>query len=316
MHISTYGIPTVLWLPETWSPNSDTEQFFSEDKVDDYVLYNLKYVVAPPDKEPISFWKPLKEDKTWKLYQVMKSEENIKPFNNVTIQQFSNFGYITTGYDVARVTSDKLSFVNVIRLWVQSDYPKLGLYPRLNLQKKVKQYPISNTQSSINYELQTTNYSLPNFSMTDESTYQTPDRKIHSLFHEPPVYSVNPNEIEKGVDVQKYGEIKIKSQSSDTDMIFKATVDVSEKCATCLVILRQTYHPSWVATVDGKRVESFAVFPFYTAVKVSPGTHEIVFTYEPSILKKTLFILFLGGMGILVITTGIIYFAKKREDYD
>ena len=122
--------------------------------------------------------------------------------------------------------------------------------------------------------------------MLDEATYQTPDGKSHSLFQEPPVYSINPTEIEKEVSVEKYGEIKIKSQSSDTDMIFQANVEVSEKCTTCLVILRQTYHPSWVATVDGKRAETILVFPFYTAIKVSPGTHDIVFSYEPSLLKN------------------------------
>jgi hypothetical protein len=41
MHLSTYGLPTTLWLPETWSMNSDTEQYFSEDQSKDYDLYNL-----------------------------------------------------------------------------------------------------------------------------------------------------------------------------------------------------------------------------------------------------------------------------------
>ena len=74
MHISTYGIPTVLWLPETWSPNSDTEQFFNEENPDHYVLYNLRYVLTPPDKEPLSFWKPLKKAKHGNCtkYQVLR----------------------------------------------------------------------------------------------------------------------------------------------------------------------------------------------------------------------------------------------------
>ncbi|MBI5613646.1 hypothetical protein HY947_01870 [Candidatus Gottesmanbacteria bacterium] len=305
MHISTYGIPTVLWLPETWSPSSDTEQFFSEDRMEDYVLYNLRYVVAPFDKEPLPFWKPLKEGKTWKLYTVESgvTGQGSGHTDNASRVTQNDTGYITTGYGVASVASDKFSFVNVIRLWIVSNYPKLGLYPRINLQKKPLESSaipptLKATDGHSSYQLSASH--LPYFTMLDEATYITPDGKTHSLFLEPPVYSVNPTVIEKDVDTQTYGIVKILAQSSDTDMIFKATVEVSDKCTTCLVILRQTYHPSWVATVDGKRVESFSIFPFFTAIKVSPGTHDIVFSYEPSLLKKLLFPLFIGGMFTLL----------------
>ena len=52
MHLSTYGIPVILWLPETWSPNSDTEQYFSENNPAHYSLYNVRYVATPIDLAP------------------------------------------------------------------------------------------------------------------------------------------------------------------------------------------------------------------------------------------------------------------------
>ncbi len=153
MHLSTYGIPTVLWLPETWSPNSDTEQSFSDNRPADYDLYAVRYVVSPPDVAPQPFWKFLKETKIWKLYEV-----NTK-------------GYITSGTRPAIVATDKESFTNVVRLWIQSDFPKQGLYPELTFSKD---YP--------------KNVGLPNFKMIDEATYRVPDGTGHNLFAQPPLY--------------------------------------------------------------------------------------------------------------------------------
>lgn len=263
MHLSTYGIPTVLWMPETWSPNSDSEQFFSEDKAEDYDLYNIRYVVAPPSQKPEPFWKLLKESQTWKLYEV---ETKGLALSNVE-------GYITTGVRPAVVSSSKENFLNLIHLWIQSDYPKSGLYPELTFSPISPQSP------------------LPRFQMLDEVTYKTPDNKTHNLFNEIPLYSSpsSPSSL-----------MSLSSQSSDSDMIFRATVEVKPGCTECLVILKQTYHPSWRATIDGKPAQTMTVFPFYTAISVSEGTHEIVFSYQPSLLKIVLLILSLISLIALI----------------
>ena len=65
-------------------------------------------------------------------------------------------------------------------------------------------------------------------------------------------------------------------------------------------MLKQSFHPSWQATIDGKSAETFIVFPFYIGVKLeTPGTHEIVFSYEPSLFKKILLIIGVVSLGIL-----------------
>ena len=285
MYLSTYGIPTVLWLPQTWSPNSDTEQYFSEDQEKDYVLYNIRYVVAPAPRSPASpdevgpppqpFWNVIKESPSWKLYEVtglpvIPAQAGIQP-SKVDSRFRGNdndaMGYITTGIRPAIVSTDKENFINVVRLWIQSEYHKQGLYPELTFDKS---YPKST--------------GLPNFRMLDEVTFQVPDGSTHNLFAEVPSY-LNP--------VGDLGNLmNITSQNDDSDMVFKATVELKENCAECLVILKQTSHPSWRATIDGKPAETLTVFPFYTAVKLeTPGTHEVVFSYRSSWTKIGLLIL-------------------------
>lgn len=259
MHLSTYGIPTVLWLPQTWSPNSDTEQYFSEDQVKDYALYNIRYVVTPLAQQPQSFWKLIKESPSWKLYEVATD------------------GYIATGVRPAIVSSSKENFINVVRLWIQSDFSKLGLYPELTFDKD---FPRST--------------GLSNFRMLDEVTYKTPDNKTHNLFAEVPIYQSDSK-----------AHVVILSQESDTDMLFKAKVEVKGDCTECIVVLRQTFHPSWKATIDGKPAQTLTVFPFNTAVQMNAqGIHEVAFSYQPSTLKVTL--LFLG-----VLSLGVLFFSFK-----
>ncbi len=245
MQLSTFGIPTVLWLPQTWSPNSDVEQYFSEDKAKDYDLFGIRYVAAPPKQEPQKFWKLIKEAPTWKLYEIEKVR------------------YFTTGVRPAVVATDKRSYGNVVRLWIQSDAHKNGLFPELTF---AKDYP------------RTTG--LPNFKMLDEVTYKVPDGSTHNLFTEPPVYMSDTKP-----------DIKIISESQEADMIFTTKVDVPEQCTECIVVLKQSFHPNWRATIDGKPASTFTVFPFYLATLVPTGTHEVVFSYEPSRLKITLLIL-------------------------
>lgn len=260
MHLSTYGIPVILWLPETWSPNSDTEQYFSENNPDHYTLYNVRFVATPailPNDQIQPFWKLVEAGNTWKLYEVETE------------------GYISPGFRTAVVSTDKRDYRNVVRLWMHGAYPTANLYPELTF--------------DTNYPKQT---GLPNFRMIDEVTYKVPastrdesmrggpDGSTHNLFAEVPHYVLPSSES---------ASLTINSQSSVSDMEFSADVTVPEGCIACIVVLRQSFHPSWQATVDGKHVKPFAVFPFFTAIQLNEqGVHRVVFTYSPSPLKQVL----------------------------
>lgn len=245
MHLSTYGVPVILWLPETWSPMSDVEQFFEDENADHYNLFNVRYVVTPPDTQPLAFWKLITQTASWKLYSV------------------NTEGYFTTGSLAAVVYSKKEDYVNLVRVWLQSDYPKKKLFPELTFNKKeMMQTP------------------LPGFGMIDESLYQTRDSKLYDLFGDTPVYEA------PKTDVTLVGP-----DQTDHDMILKTTVNVGNNCKQCIVILKQSAHPNWKAWVNGKPARVFTVFPFYSAVQVSqPGLTTIEFRYVPSPLKMALFI--------------------------
>lgn len=255
MHLSTYGYPTVLWLPETWSMNSDMEQYISEDKKEDYNLYNIRFVVAPPSQPMQPFWKLLKTTGFWNLYEVETD------------------GYITTGIRAARIFSNKYNFINIAHQWIQSDYPSQQIYPEINLMAPYWQQ------------------GLAAFSMIDEITYKTFDGSTHSLFEEPPTYAIEPN----------YAKVDPISQTNDSDMTFSATVTVDENCMNCVAILKQTDHPNWRVSVDGKSVDHVTVFPFFIAVPLrAAGVYKIVFSYEPSTLK--VFLLIVQCFGAFALT--------------
>jgi len=276
MHLSTYGIPVILWLPETWSPNSDTEQYFSEGNPALYSLYNVRYVVTPANltSDQIQpFWKPLTSGKTWKLYSVViPAPEPGSTEKNAWIPGRAGndnaLGYIATGIRPAIVSTTKENYRSLIRLWMHGDYLQQQLYPELTFDP--------------DYPKQT---GLPNFRMLDEVTYKVPAGTTHNLFSSVPIY-VSPLS-----DVGIISDLNITSQSQDSDMAYSATVVVPPNCTECLVILKQSFHPSWRATIDGKPVQTMTVFPFYIGASVPEGAHTVVFSYEPSSLKKFLLVI-------------------------
>ena len=313
MQLSTFGIPTVLWLPETWSPNSDVEQYFSEDKAKDYDLFGIRYVATPPKQETQKFWKLIAEKPTWKLYEVEKTvipakagiqpsssqirDPRLRGDDNVgSGDDNKSVGYFTSGVRPAIVATDKRSYGNVVRLWIQSDAHVKGLYPELTF---AKDYPKKT--------------GLPNFKMIDEVTYVVPDGTKHNLFQEPPWYQ-NTTPAEQDLAPRDNKPI-ILSEENNTDMVFKTKVEVGENCQECIVVLKQSFHPNWRATIDGKPAPTFTVFPFYLAVSVpsgpparfaarragEAGTHEIVFSYQPSRLKIALLLLELAVLVSLII---------------
>ncbi|KKW09737.1 MAG: hypothetical protein UY49_C0040G0007, partial [Microgenomates group bacterium GW2011_GWC1_49_7] len=244
-------------------------QYFREDKQEDYNLFNIRYVATPvtlPKDQIQPFWKKIKENPSWNLYEVATS------------------GYFTIGVRPAIVAVDKYDRTNVVRLWIQSDDPKNGLYPELSFD--TKQYP--------------KNVGLPNFRMLDEVTFEVPDGSTHNLFAEPPRY-ISPN-------LPAGRQVSLISQTNDSDMIFRATVEVKDGCTECFVILKQTFHPNWQVTVDGKPVKPIITFPFFIGIPVTVGTHSIVASYQPSRLKVVL----LGLEFLAVITGGIVLLTRKR----
>lgn len=237
MYLSTYGVNTALWLPETWSMNSDTEQYFSEDQAKDYDLYNLKYVAAPPSVKPQQFWKKLAENPFFTLYEVPTT------------------GYFTLGTRTQAVVTEKTDLINIVHLWIQSDAHKNLLFPQLAYKK-------SEVIPSVN---------VPVMKMLDEVTYETASGDRLNIFANNPFYSGDKPK------AQLMGPEQVTA-----DQVFKTTVKVNQGCTECYLILKETYHPNWRATVNGEPVKPITVFPFFIGIPLpKSGVYDVVVSYEP-----------------------------------
>lgn len=81
------------------------------------------------------------------------------------------------------------------------------------------------------------------------------------------------------------GQLFDPSLGPDTYAVSVRTATVSD------VILKVTYHPNWWARVDGQPARIVEVLPGFMAVRLAPGTHRVVFRYEPPAWKRALFAL-------------------------
>lgn len=134
MALSRDGFATVGFLPESWSPNSDTEQFFNEDSLDYYRLYNVGYLILPADKKAPEFAKLIDKAGNYLLYSVPTD------------------GWFSFGRSTVTVSAKKTDLLNVIRLWFGSslfmkNYPEISLGTRLepsSNKKDIKMVDLNN----------------------------------------------------------------------------------------------------------------------------------------------------------------------------
>ncbi|KKQ01646.1 MAG: hypothetical protein US11_C0005G0002 [Candidatus Roizmanbacteria bacterium GW2011_GWA2_36_23] len=114
MALSKDGIPVIGFAPESWSPNSEYDQFFNEQDKDFYDLYNVGYIVSTVDFTPPDFAKPVFKTGRYQLYEV---ETN---------------GWFTLAKSDLTVSSDKTNLFNVTKLWMESNQLKNNNYPKIS----------------------------------------------------------------------------------------------------------------------------------------------------------------------------------------
>lgn len=73
---------------------------------------------------------------------------------------------------------------------------------------------------------------------------------------------------------------------SKVDQTYRMSADVQRPC---YALIKITYFPSLVATVDGKRERIIRVLPDFGVIRLSPGHHEVEVSYQPGPLKPFLF---------------------------
>ena len=83
------------------------------------------------------------------------------------------------------------------------------------------------------------------------------------------------------------------------------------ECPTAsTLVLKQTYHPNWEITVDGRSAPAFMVSPSFIGVSVPGGTHEVRAEYRPGVLKTGLLIL--GGLTAVA----VVVFRRRFADLE
>lgn len=253
--LSVNNLDTIGFEPESWSPNTDIEQFFSEYAKNHYRLFNIDYIVAPPEEkfatETASFTKKIAQYGKFVVYKVTTPQGNFDFINsNLLIYTNKNFKF------------------NLDRLWLDSELMKNKNHPSVTY----KSYKLHNAYP---YEL----------TMLDLANYHfgSPDRQNP----EQNIFSLNPFNTKELLSASASTPSGIILEEKKDNNYFSAKAETDKES---VLMLKVTYHPFWKATVDQKPVEIFMVEPAFMAIRIPPGQHTVEFTYFPAWYKNVLLI--------------------------
>ncbi|MDH7475906.1 MAG: hypothetical protein QHH09_00340 [Microgenomates group bacterium] len=113
MALTRDGFPVVGFAPESWSPTSESDQFFNEADIDYYDIFNSRYLVTPNNFKAPSFAKHLGKFGKYNLYEIKTD------------------GWFTFGKVPFEVTSKKDELINLVKFWLEVGF-KNHQYPRIN----------------------------------------------------------------------------------------------------------------------------------------------------------------------------------------
>lgn len=95
--------------------------------------------------------------------------------------------------------------------------------------------------------------------------------------------------------------VTITSYQSDRIVMTATTTE------TGLLILRDQYHPGWKATIDGQETSVQRANHVLRGVVLPPGTHEVVFTFQPTSLSMGIAV---SGLGLFLLLAGLLLLQK------
>jgi len=104
--LSVNGFDSLGFEPESWSLNTDIEQFFNDTRIDHYNLYNIRYVLAPPEQ---------------KFPDFVKKISSFGKYNVYSVETDGNFTFINSNM---LIFGDKINTVNTNRFWLDSKWPE------------------------------------------------------------------------------------------------------------------------------------------------------------------------------------------------
>ena len=257
---SINNINTIGFEPESWSPNTDIEQFFSEYDPNYYNLFNIANIVAPAEEKfsESSFLKKIAQYGKFVIYQVDTKE---------TSGRLGNFDFINSDTLIYLTKKDRF---NLDRLWLGSLLMPAKNHPTLTYNHTLNPAGYQNvlTMNGLNY------YQLAK-----------PNTQIgyYNLFGANP-FDVNNNLLKFNLATPS-GTILSETFTNNS---YQATVETQQEN---LLMLKVTYHPFWKAKVNGKVAEIKTVMPFFMAIKIPAGKHQVEFSYSPVWYKNILLLI-------------------------
>lgn len=249
---SENGFDTIGFLPESWSLHSDIEQFFSENDLNYYKLFNIGYIIAPPDQKFGPFAEKIGQYGKFILYKVNTD---------------GNFSFINS--DIL-IHTKKTQKINLDRFWIGSKLMPQNEFPTVSF---------DNNFSDPSYKL--------TFTMTDWSNFKLgqPDNNNGDYnFFNANVFDQVDKFLPLGKSLSSTPSGQVLSQNS-TSNYFSATVNTPTDST---LLLRATYHPFWHAFIDGQPINTFMVEPAMTAIRMPAGKHLVEFKYYAGLYKQIL----------------------------
>lgn len=270
LQLSQSGISTIGWLPQSWSPFSDIEQFWDENRLDHFQLMNVGWIYSPLSQ-------PLPDFATEK-FQGNRSHLAQVPTSG-------NFQFITVPF---AAFGHKNHVLNFQRLWLESDWPQSWSFPQLILtDDPIAANEVGVTGAAESLNSQTTKLKRPpgspvdgaNLYLTDMGTGVVSGQTINLINSK--LFEATPSALPTSA--------KIISETKFNPHQYSVEVETGEMLA---LMAKFTYHPYWQVTVDGNPHPTFMVTPAFLATAIPPGHHTVSFTYTVPAFKK--FLLFVS----------------------
>jgi hypothetical protein len=234
--LANEGFDMIGYFYYPFSLNADMISNLDEGKAEQYNLFNIRYVVAPPDRafDP-DLVKPLATFGRYKVYRVLTS------------------GYFDLVSSDVTLMGNKDQHFGAALAWLDSGLPAAKQHPTIVFD--------ASGQST-----------GPTFGLAD-SPRVLGERSFSAG---EPRGDVVSERVEENTYV---GEVEVQRPS--------------------MLMLKETFHPGWHATIDGRPVDPVMLMPSYVGVPVTPGRHLVRFEYRPPRSRRFLIAIGLVTLGMV-----------------
>jgi len=279
--LSVNGFDTLGFEPESWSPNTDIEQYFNDQRLDHYNLFNIRYILAPVEAKFPPFAQKIDVFGKYNLYMVDTT---------------GNFDYMASDLNIY---GDKYNTLNILRFWLDSKWPEAKNNPLVFYKQEYDSK--SNTIELVDW----TNYRWSR----DARTIQIPLSLLTlNPFNATPSSEVIANQKTKILVLPPVTDKQLSGKISQND---KYSV-LSITSVPSLLLLKATYHPFWTAYVNGQKVEHIQMTaPYFMSIKLPAGENKVEFIYQAQSYKKILLLLSFGALIIVMISPLIARYILK-----